>query len=67
MKLWTVKEISRLIGVNEITVRRAIKAGRLESRKVGGSRRVRHDWLVAWLGFDPLNPASSTHQSAGSE
>jgi len=67
MKLWTVKEISRLIGVNEITVRRAMKAGKLESRKIGGSCRIRHDWLVRWLGFDPLSPTSSPHKQAGLE
>lgn len=67
MKLWTVKEVSELTKLSEMTVRRAMKAGHLESRKVGGSRRIHHDWLIRWLGFDPLNPTSSPHQPAGSE
>jgi excisionase family DNA binding protein len=54
MKLWTIKQVVELTGFSERKVRQAINTGELESRKIGGSRRIRHEWLVAWLGFDPL-------------
>jgi excisionase family DNA binding protein len=60
MKLWTIKEICEITGFSRWKVLRAIKRGELESRKIKGSRRVLHEWLVAWLTFDPLQGASIT-------
>lgn len=54
MKLWTIKEICELTGMSYLTVWRAVHSGELESRKVKGSRRILHEWLVRWLGCDPL-------------
>lgn len=56
MKLWTIQEIVDVTGFSKSKVERAIKSGELESRKIKGSRRVSHEWLVAWLGFEPSNP-----------
>ena len=67
MKLWTIREVIKLTGFSERTVARAIKAGKLESRKIGGSRRIHHDWLVAWLGCDPLKPTSPTGDQSESK
>jgi excisionase family DNA binding protein len=67
MKLWTIKEICELTRLSYATVLRAVKSGELESRKIGGSRRIRQEWLVSWLGFDPFNPAASTSKKAGLE
>jgi excisionase family DNA binding protein len=66
MKLWTIKEVIEMTGFSERTVARAIKTGKLESRKIGGSRRIHHDWLVAWLGFDPLKTTLSTSDKEAS-
>jgi len=54
MKLWTVQEIIAVTGFSESKVRRAMKAGELESRSVGHSKRVLHSWLIKWLQCDPL-------------
>jgi excisionase family DNA binding protein len=58
MKLWTLKEIVDLSGFSKSKVQRAISSGELDSKKVGGSRRVKHEWLIKWLGFDPLEGSS---------
>ena len=64
MKLWTIKEVTEISGFSERTVRRAVGNGELQSRKIGGARRIHHDWLVAWLGCDPLQAASPTGDPA---
>lgn len=59
MRLWTVEQISEATGFSTRTIYRAIKLGALEARQIGeaGQYRVMHDWLVKWLGCDPLkNP-----------
>lgn len=58
MKLWTIKEIAELSGFSQSKVKRAIASGELQSSKVKGSRRVKHEWLMKWLGFDPLEGAA---------
>jgi hypothetical protein len=60
MRLWTIKEICEITGFSRWKVLRAIKSDELESRKIKGSRRVLHEWLVAWLGFDPMIGTSIT-------
>jgi excisionase family DNA binding protein len=57
MKLWTIQEIVDVTGFSESKVRRAIRAGELQSSKIKRSRRISHEWLVAWLQCDPFNQA----------
>lgn len=57
MKLWTIQEIVSVTGFSKSKVQRAISTNELESRKIGGSRRVLHKWLIDWLRLDPtLDP-----------
>lgn len=55
MKLWTVEEIHGVTGFSVRTIYRKIKSGELEARKIGGQYRIINDWVVKWLGCDPLN------------
>lgn len=36
----TIKEFAKDAGVSEITVKRWIKSGKIESEKIGGARRI---------------------------
>jgi hypothetical protein len=69
MKLWTIKEIMQITGYGERTLHLAMRRGELRSMKmrsampsdrrrdgksVQSRRYVKQDWLVAWLGYDPL-------------
>ncbi|MDN6489317.1 MAG: helix-turn-helix domain-containing protein [Yaniella sp.] len=48
---FSVAEVSRHVGVNESTVRRAIQRGDLPARRVGlRLLRIRREDLMAWLG-----------------
>ena len=64
MRLWTRREIQELTGFSLWKIDRSIKraqdgrAGGLASVKIGGSRRISHSALVAWLGEDPLEPGA---------
>ena len=64
MRLWTRKEIQALTGFSLWKIDRAIKlaceegTGGLVSMKIGGSRRISHPCLAAWLGEDPLAPGA---------
>ncbi len=41
--LMTVEEVAQLFRLNELTIRRYIKAGKLKAIKVGGRIRVRRE------------------------
>jgi excisionase family DNA binding protein len=51
----TVREVAAVYRVNEITVRRHIRSGRLRAVKVGGRVRVRKEEVDAFA--QPVQPA----------
>lgn len=58
MKFWTISEIASLNIVSESSVKKAIyQLGTLTATYPRGIRspRIRHDHLVEWLGFDPID------------
>jgi excisionase family DNA binding protein len=48
-KYYTVKEVSTLLKLHEETIRRAIRAGRLESIKFGKDYRIKHEDFIRFL------------------
>jgi excisionase family DNA binding protein len=48
-KLYTTAEISDYLKVSELTVRRYIKAGKLESHKIGRQHRISETSLKAYI------------------
>lgn len=65
-RLLTVKQVAELCGVHEQTVRRAIRDGRLPSRRVGGRGgsprgvRVPEEAVAEWAG----EPAAAEEEQA---
>jgi hypothetical protein len=53
MKLWTMPKLGRALKVHPMTVQRAVLSSGIETVTVNRSKKVRHDVLVRWLGFDP--------------
>jgi len=48
-KHYTVKEVSELLGMAEITIRQWIQKGRLKSVKLGSARRIKESDLKEFL------------------
>lgn len=40
IKLYTLLELSKILGITDVTLRRYIKDGRLRARKIGGAFHV---------------------------
>jgi excisionase family DNA binding protein len=51
---YTVKEVAYYAGKSEVTIRREVGCGTIESYKVGGSRRIPHEAMVRYLHRDPF-------------
>lgn len=51
--LFTAQAVE-LSGLSETTIKKAIATGALDSRKVGGSRLIRTDSLLAWIGAEAV-------------
>ena len=48
-KMYTVKDISKILNMHEESIRRAIRQGRLESSKFGRDHRISHDSLMEFI------------------
>lgn len=61
-RLLTVEQVAKILHVQENTVYRWIRAGKLPSIKIGSLRRVDHEALDRFLSVDtedrPLRPSS---------
>lgn len=67
MRLWTRKEVSELTGFSLSTIDRAIRTFALASLRVRHSRRIPHNELIKWLGYDILQPGDSITVSTRAE
>ena len=45
MTLYTVLELSKLLDVTEVTLRRYIKEGKIHAKKIGGAYHISEDAL----------------------
>ena len=55
-RLLSVKEVARVLGVSQVTVRRRISTGEIPAVRLGGpgkALRVHPDELAAWIDADP--------------
>lgn len=49
LKLLTVNETKNILKVSKMTIYRLLKRGKLKAKRVGGSWRIREDWLEKYL------------------
>jgi excisionase family DNA binding protein len=49
MTLYTVLELSKLLDVTEVTLRRYIKEGKLPAKKIGGAYHISEDALKEFV------------------
>lgn len=59
-RLLTVRRVAELCDCSEKTVRRAIRQGRLDSRRVGRGVRVPEEALLEWTRSVHSSPPEST-------
>ncbi len=45
----TVKQLAKFLQINDITVKRALKAGSLKGFKIGRDWRVEKEEVIKWL------------------
>ena len=49
MTLYTVLELSKLLDVTEVTLRRYIKEGKIHAKKIGGAYHISEDALKDFI------------------
>lgn len=66
MTLYTVLELSKLLDVTEVTLRRYIKDGKLHARIIGGAYHISEDSLREFIDKrEPSNAKDTTNQEKG--
>lgn len=64
--LYTVLELSKLLDVTEVTLRRYIKDGKLHAKKIGGAYHISEDALKDFIEKgEPTNDINATNQGKG--
>lgn len=58
MKIYNLKEVVSLLGLNIQTIRKLIKEGKLEASKVGTHYMVTEDAIKNFLEANKVNPKS---------
>lgn len=49
IKLYSILELSRLLGITDVTLRKYIKEGKIQAQKVGGAYHVTEDSLKVFF------------------
>ena len=49
IKLYSIIELSKLLGITDVTLRKYIKEGKIQARKVGGAYHVTEDSLKVFF------------------
>jgi excisionase family DNA binding protein len=65
MTLYTVLELSKLLDVTEVTLRRYIKEGKLPAKKIGGAYHISEEALKDFVNKgEPSNDNSTNTEDA---
>jgi excisionase family DNA binding protein len=65
MTLYTVLELSKLLDVTEVTLRRYIKEGKLPAKKIGGAYHISEEALKDFVNKgEPSNDNSNNTEEA---
>lgn len=61
--LYTLLELSELLGVTDVTLRRYIKQGKLRAQKIGGTYHITEENLKVLVSGDSLQSKHSKQES----